>query len=73
MQAVNFGTMIQYTSREFSEFDVNGKGSLNPQDGDSEGLLIKAFWDISDSQQLSFLVDQYEEQNDVMSSINSLC
>ena len=65
-QAENFGTIIQYTAREFSEFDVNGKGSLNPQDGDSEGLLVKAFWDISDSQQLSIVVDQYEEQNDVM-------
>ncbi|PCJ24646.1 MAG: hypothetical protein COA96_08975 [SAR86 cluster bacterium] len=64
-QAGSFGVVTQFTHREFQEHDVAGSGKLNPQDGDSDGLLIKTYWDLTESQQLIFTLDSYTENNEI--------
>tara|TARA_B100000959_G_scaffold284583_1_gene356671 strand:+ start:742 stop:2994 length:2253 start_codon:yes stop_codon:yes gene_type:complete len=59
----NLGAVLEYTHREFEEQDVNGPGSLNPQDGDSDALLLKTVWDISEDQSLTLILDEYTEDN----------
>ena len=54
--------LAQYTHREFAEQDVNGPGTLNPQDGDSDSLLLQLFWDASAGHQLRFSVDNFVEE-----------
>ena len=56
------GLLAQYTRREFAEQDVNGPGSLNPQDGDSDGLLLQMYWDLSPTQQLRLGIDSFAEE-----------
>ena len=54
--------LAQYTHREFAEQDVNGPGSLNPQDGNSDSLLLQLYWDVSPGQQLRFSMDNFVEE-----------
>ena len=56
------GFLAQYTQREFAEQDVNGPGTLNPQDGDSDSLFLQLFWDASPGHQLRFSVDSFVEE-----------
>lgn len=76
-QSGDLGLLLQLTHREFEEQDVNGPGSLNPQDGDSENLLLQGFWNLSDSQQLTASYETYEEdillqlQSDLGASVSS--
>ena len=58
----NVGFLAQYTHREFAEQDVNGPGTLNPQDGDSDSLLLQLFWDASAGHQLRFSADNFVEE-----------
>lgn len=65
VQHESFGVMAQYTSRQFQEPDVKGAGALNPTDGNSDALLLKASFNISPSQQLTLTVDEYRESNSI--------
>lgn len=65
VQRESFGFMTQYTSRQFQEPDVKGPGALNPTDGNSYALLLKASFNISPSQQLTLTVDEYRESNSI--------
>ena len=56
------GFLAQYTHRAFAERDVNGPGTLNPQDGGSDSLLLQLFWDASEGHQLRFSVDNFGEE-----------
>lgn len=64
VQTGDFGLIAQVTKRDFSEHQVNGTGSVNPQDGDTQGGLIKAFWDISANQSLAISFELFEETRD---------
>lgn len=63
MQRDSFGTVLDYTHREFKEQDISGEGSLNPQDGNSQALLLKSVWDFEPNQSLVFSLDSYAEEN----------
>ncbi len=54
--------LVQYTQRQFAEGDVNGPGSLNPQDGRSDSLLLQMHWDMAAGQQLGFSIDNFMEE-----------
>ena len=56
------GLLAQYTNRQFAEQEVNGPGSLNPQDGRSDSLMLQMHWDVSPGQQLGFSMDNFAEQ-----------
>ena len=56
------GLMAQYTHRQFAEQEVNGPGSLNPQDGRSDSLLLQLHWDVSPVQQLRFSMDNFVDE-----------
>ena len=56
------GLLAQYTHRQFAEQEVNGPGSLNPQDGRSDSLLLQLHWDVSPDQQLRFSMDNFVEE-----------
>ena len=56
------GLLAQYTHRQFTEREVNGPGSLNPQDGRSDSLLLQMHWDVSADQQLRFSMDSFGEE-----------
>ena len=58
------GLLAQYTHRQFTEQEVNGPGSLNPQDGISDSLLLQMHWDMSADQQLRFSMDSFVEEID---------
>ena len=58
----DLGLLAQYTRREFAEQDVNGPGALNPQDGNSDSLLLQMYWDLSPAQQLRFSIDSFAEE-----------
>ncbi|HBW82563.1 MAG TPA: hypothetical protein DEF79_00835, partial [Gammaproteobacteria bacterium] len=64
VQNGNLGLIAQLTQRDFSEHQVNGAGSVNPQDGDTQGGLIKAFWDISENQNLAISFESFVESRD---------
>ena len=51
------GLIAQFTQRNWNEHEVNGPGKVNPQDGNSDGILLKGFWDISDNQRLSISLE----------------
>ncbi len=61
-QGGDFGLLAQYTHREFAEQEVNGPGSLNPQDGSSDSLLLHLNWDLSPGQLLRFSADNFVEE-----------
>ena len=56
------GLLAQYTNRQFAEQQVNGPGSLNPQDGRSDSLLLQLYWDVSAGQQIGISVDNFVEE-----------
>ncbi len=56
------GLLAQYTHRQFAEQEVNGPGSLNPQDGRSDSLLLQLHWDVSPDQQLRFSMDNFVDE-----------
>ncbi len=58
------GLIAQFTQRTFNEHEVNGSGKLNPQDGESDSILLKGFWDISDNQRLSISLESVEQETD---------
>jgi len=60
------GGLIEFTHRNFSEQEVNGPGSLNPQDGNSDALHLKAVWDIAENKALTLSVDGYSEEVDTV-------
>ncbi len=64
-QSGDFGLIAQFTHREFQEQDISGSGFLNPQNGDSDAVLLKAYWDLSHSQQLVFTFNEFMESNDI--------
>ena len=64
------GLVAQFTRREFGQRQVKGDGRLNPQDGNSDALFIKAFWDISAKQRLRVSVDAVFEDIDVQVDSN---
>ena len=61
-QLRDVGLLAQYTRREFAEQEVNGPGSLNPQDGSSDSLLLQMYWDVAPDHQLRFSVDNFVEE-----------
>jgi hemoglobin/transferrin/lactoferrin receptor protein len=65
-QKNELGAVFEYTHREFEEQDVNGRGSLNPQDGESDALLLKSVWDINENQSLTFVVDHFTQNIDTV-------
>ena len=56
------GLLAQYTHREVAQQEVNGPGSLNPQDGGSDSLLLQLHWDVSPRRQLRFSMDNFVEE-----------
>ena len=60
----DFGLVAQFTQRNFEEHEVNGSGSVNPQDGDTQGILLKGIWDISDNQSLAVSFESFVEERD---------
>ena len=54
--------LAQYTHRQFAEQEVNGPGSLNPQDGRSDSLLLQLHCDVSPDQQLRFSMDNFVDE-----------
>ena len=58
------GLLAQYTHRQFAEQEVNGPGSLNPQDGNSDSLLVQLFWDVAPDQRLRFSMDNFVEETE---------
>ncbi|MBM89959.1 MAG: hypothetical protein CMQ41_16475 [Gammaproteobacteria bacterium] len=58
------GLVAQLTNRVFEEHEVNGSGKLNPQDGESNSILLKGFWDISENQKLIVSLESVDEEND---------
>jgi len=64
-QQGDVGLLAQLTHRQFAEQEVNGPGSLNPQDGESDSVLLKGFWDLAPDQQLSLSAEQYQDQNQI--------
>ena len=60
----DFGLVAQFTQRNFEEHEVNGSGSVNPQDGDTQGILLKGMWDISDNQSLTVSFESFVEERD---------
>ena len=56
------GLLAQYTHRQFAEREVNGPGSLNPQDGRSDSLLLQLHWEVSPGQQLGFSMDNFVDE-----------
>ena len=57
-------SVLQITQREFTERDVNGDGSLNPQQGETTGSLIKTKWTVSPSHTLQLTLDRRDEEVD---------
>ena len=60
----DFGLVAQFTQRNFEEHEVNGSGSVNPQDGDTQVILLKGMWDISDNQSLAVSFESFVEERD---------
>ncbi len=63
-QSGRLGSVLQLTRRDFEEQDVNGSGSLNPQDGNSNNLFWKTQWEASASQSFSIAIDASEREID---------
>ena len=64
-QAGDIGLLARMTRRESSESDVNGPGSLNPQDGESNNVLVQASWALAAGHELIASVESYGEENDL--------
>ncbi|MDG2141791.1 MAG: TonB-dependent hemoglobin/transferrin/lactoferrin family receptor [Gammaproteobacteria bacterium] len=63
-QSGDVGLIAQFTQRNWNEHKVNGPGKVNPQDGQSDGILLKGFWDVSDNQTLSISLESVEQETD---------
>ncbi|MCG8414905.1 MAG: TonB-dependent hemoglobin/transferrin/lactoferrin family receptor [Pseudomonadales bacterium] len=76
VQSGNVGFLARFTRREFEEQEVNGPGSLNPQDGESDNLLLQAFWDVAPGHKLITSYETFMEENlidlesDLSASVN---
>ncbi len=60
-QSGDFGLLVQATHREFEEQDVNGPGQLNPQDGESDNLLLQGIWNLTENQHLIASFETFQE------------
>ncbi|MCW9018176.1 MAG: TonB-dependent receptor, partial [Kangiellaceae bacterium] len=56
--------MMQVNRRDFAEQEVNGEGSLSPQDGNSTGALFKLVYQVNDANKWSFVVDNFKQEID---------
>lgn len=56
-----FGLLGRVTRREFGEAEVNGPGSLNPQQGESENVLLQTFWELTSEQNLALSFENFSE------------
>ncbi len=63
VQSGDVGLLARATRREFEEQEVNGPGSLNPQDGESDNLLLQAFWDVAPGHKLIASYETFMEEN----------
>jgi len=63
-QENNWGFVTQYTHRDFKEKTIEGGAQLNPQDGDSDSLLLKTVWTPSSKHQASLTLDTLRENID---------
>lgn len=72
-QEGDLGLLAQFTHRQFEEQEVNGPGQLNPQDGESDAVLLKGYWDLAASQQLAVSLESYVDDNrtDIQSELSS--
>ncbi len=61
-QSGRFGLLAQYTHREFREREVKGAGRLNPQDGNSDNLLLQVNWEPAPDQLLRFSAENFVEE-----------
>lgn len=59
-----FQYMMQVNRRQFGEQEVNGDGSLSPQDGNSTGALFKLVYQVNHSNKLSLAVDNFKQEID---------
>jgi len=57
------GVLAQLTHREFEEQEIAGTGRLNPQDGESDSLLLKGFFTLSDQAELMLSLEDFQEEN----------
>ncbi|MDP2141733.1 MAG: TonB-dependent hemoglobin/transferrin/lactoferrin family receptor [Gammaproteobacteria bacterium] len=60
-QQGNFGSVVQYTRRQFGESEINGPGKLNPQDGKFDNWMVKGVWTPNAAHQLRLTVDSSDE------------
>ncbi|PCH61807.1 MAG: hypothetical protein COC19_04170 [SAR86 cluster bacterium] len=76
-QSGNIGTILDYTHREFEQQSVNGPGSLNPQDGESDALQLKTVLEFSADKTLTLSFGAYTEaikttlKSDLSTSVSS--
>lgn len=72
-QNESVGVLAQATHREFEEQEVGGSGRLNPQDGESDSLLLKGFFSLSESSELRVSLEDFQEKNltDVQSELST--
>ena len=72
-QADSLGLLAQFTHREFAEQQVSGEGRLNPQDGESDSLLVKGFWSPGEASELTLSLESFQESNlvDIQSELSN--
>ena len=72
-QSDAFGLLAQLTHRDFAEQEVNGEGRLNPQDGETDSLLLKGFWSPNAASELVLSLESFQESNlvDIESELSS--
>jgi len=59
--AGDFDTVVQVTRRDYAEREVKGPGSLNPQQGEAIGTLLKTTWTLSPAHALQLTLDRRDE------------
>lgn len=62
----DLGLFAQYTNRQFQERDIAGSGNPNPQDGRSDGLVVKTVWDASENHVLKLTLDVMRKDIDYL-------
>jgi len=72
-QSESVGVLAQVTHRAFEEQEVGGSGRLNPQDGESDSLLLKGFFSLSEDSELRVSLESFQEESliDVQSDLSS--
>jgi len=58
----SLGSVMQFTKRDFEEFESPNAVQLNPQDGESSAWLWKSVWQPSDAHVLRLTIDSSEEE-----------